>query len=86
MNNLQQVLQELKDKDPLGFEILHQLSLNARNEQLDPQIRIRCASVLGTIGADIIMESLRRELAPQESEPKYEYRFIRGARTKVRVS
>lgn len=88
MSNLFAVMAELKEKDPAMFDILQQLAKNARNGELDPNIRIRCATALGNVGAQLIMEGIRRDIeaANAPKEPKYEYRFVRGARTKVRVS
>lgn len=88
MNNLVTVMAELKQNEPETFDLLQQLAKNARNGELDPAVRIRCASALGQIGADLIMEGLRRDAADfgKPKEPVYEYRFVRGARVKVRVN
>lgn len=84
-NTIANALTELQAKDPESFNLLQQLARNVHNKELDPMVRLRCAAVLGDICNSITMESLQQELA-QLKEPKYEYRWVQGARVKVRVS
>lgn len=82
------ILDKLNSLHPTEKDLLRQLAENARNATLDPKIRLRCAAVLGQIGTDLIMDDLQEQAlkAREPQEPKYEYRFIRGARVKVRIN
>lgn len=78
MNKLKEVLAE----QPLEVQFkMQRLALEAHDPKSDPISRLKAAMELGDIGGPMIIESLRREV-----EPRYEYRFVRGARTKVRVN
>lgn len=76
-------LRELERTDPEGFALLRQIAASARNTELDPEKRLMCAAVIGEVGSKLIMDDIRSYFKPPE--PRYETRFVRGAKTRVRV-
>ncbi len=80
MNKIREVLLE----QPLEVQFrMQNLALIVKDPQTDPIERLVAAVELSDLGAPLMMESIRREFTP--TEPKFEYRFVRGAKVKVQV-
>lgn len=78
MNKMQEVLLE----QPLEVRLrMQELALIVKDPSVNAIDRLAAAMELGDFGGPMILESIRRE-----AEPRYEYRYVRGARTKVRVN
>lgn len=78
MNKMQEVLAEQPEEVKMRMRDLALIVNDPKSNALD---RMAAALELGDIGGPMIIESLRREC-----EPRFEYRFIRGAKVKVRVN
>lgn len=92
-------MRALQAADPEGFAMVQQLARNARDETLAPEVRLRCAMVLGKVLGPLMMDGIRDEFLAEYAanpgatirgaltnlQPKEEYRYIRGAKVKVLV-
>lgn len=82
------IMKEVLDEQPEEVKMrMRNLALIVNDPQTDAIDRMSAAFALGEIGGPLIMESLRREAEQlRNAPPKYEMRFVRGARVKVRVN
>lgn len=78
MNTMREVLDEQPEEVKMRMRNLALIVNDPKSNALD---RMAAALELGDIGGPMIIESIRRE-----AEPRYEMRFVRGARVKVRVN
>jgi hypothetical protein len=89
--NLLQKLAEIERTDPEGMQILRQLAANVHDSSVATDVRIRCLSALSGVLTPMMTETgshtnaTREKQATPSTEPRYETRYVRGAKTKVRI-